>query len=185
MANHATVFTVLFAVQSIAYLQKRLNNSFDLSFFRVQYCLQIIVAMYVLAGISKLRASGISWINSGELFSLQVVKNYSFIYFAHGKEAAINEGNRIAQQLIDYNLLLKFFLASSLVLELCCFVALFSARLRTLYTFALLGMHAGIKFIMAIPFGVIAPPMVIFFLNPLYWVIIAFEKTRAFIIFNR
>lgn len=169
MFNHTTIYTVIFGVQFIAYLQSRFNVQFDLAKYRIQYSIQIIAAMYVLAGISKLSTSGWIWISSGEMFSLQVLKNYSFIYYAHGDKSALNEGARLANELLQQKNLIRLFLTASLLLELGCFIVLLNTRIRKVFAVALLLMHAGIKIIMAIPFGVIAPVMVIFFLNPLYW----------------
>ncbi len=166
--NHATVYSVLFAVQSMAYWQKKRNSQFDISLFRIQYSIQIIAAMYMLAAITKLRVSGIGWINSGELFAIQVVKNYSFTYFGTGNKSALETGYALAQKLLMHKFLIKSFLAFALLLELFCFVVVFSRPVRLVYAFALLAMHAGIKLVMDIPFGMIAPPMIIFFINPLF-----------------
>ena len=171
MFFHTTVYTVVFAVQWLAYVQHRINPLFNFEKYRVHYGVQIVAALYMLAGISKLMASGINWVNSGELFSLQVIKNYSFIYFAQGNKAVLNEGMQLANNLLQQRNFIRVLLSASLLLELGCFAALISQRVRRVYALGLLAMHAGIKIIMAIPFGVVAPVMVIFFINPLYYVV--------------
>ena len=167
--HHATIFSPIFAAQSFAYWKKRSRPEFDLVQYRVQYSIQMIAATYTLAGISKLATSGFGWINSGEVFALQVVKNYSFIYFAQGTKAALDHGYHIARLMLEHQYLIRFFLASSLLLELFCFAALISNSVRRWYALGLLLMHTGIWLLMGIPFGVVAMPMIIFFLNPLYW----------------
>lgn len=174
--NHATVFSVLFAAQCIAYVQGRFNPLLKVEEWRVQYSLQVIVAMYVLAALTKLLQSGIGWINSGELFALQVVKNYSFISYARADSGALQQGYRLAYELLAHKYLIRLFLAGALLLEAACFAVLVWPRLRPAYGVALLGMHAGIKIIMAIPFGVVAPPMAILFINPLYWLVQYFPR---------
>lgn len=167
--HHATIFSPIFAAQFFAYWQKQQKLSFDLSHSRVQYSIQMIAATYTLAGISKINASGLDWINSGETFALQVVKNYSFIYFAHGTKESLEHGYHIASLMLEHKYLIRFFLATSLLLELFCFASLISLGVRRWYAVGLLLMHTGIWLLMAIPFGVVAVPMVIFFLNPLFW----------------
>jgi len=178
MFFHTTVYTVVFAVQWLAYMQHRSNASFNLEKYRVHYGLQIVAALYMLAGISKLSTSGWAWASSGELFSLQVVKNYSFIYFAHGNKVALHEGMQLANSLLHQRGFIRLLLTATLFLELGCFAALINVRVRMLYAVALLAMHTGIKIFMAIPFGVIAPVMAIFFLNPLYHAVIFMQQLK-------
>lgn len=180
--HHATIFSCILGVQFIAYLQKILNPTADLSANRVQYSLQIIAAMYVLAGISKLNVSGLEWIHSGRYFAIQVVKNFSFIYFADGKIETLNEGFRISNELLANQEWISLFLGLTLVLELGCMLALLWPGLRMWYGLALTGMHLGIKWIMAIPFGVIAPPMIIYFINPLYQLVRSFKVLESSLI---
>ena len=167
--HHATVFSCLLGVQFLAYLFKRLNASFDLNFNRIHYSVQIIAAFYILAGISKLTVSGLDWINNGNYFAIQVVKNFSFIYFAEGNVEKLNEGFQIGNKLLVNQGWIKLFLSLALLLELGCIVAVLTKKIRIWYGLALMGMHIGIKLIMAIPIGAVAPPMVIYFINPLYW----------------
>ncbi len=182
MFHHATVFSPLFAVQAIAYWQSHRNHEFNLAHFRTQYSIQIIAATYTLAGISKLTASGLDWVNSGNYFALQVIKNYSFIYFGEGDKQALSQGYAIAGSMFQHAHLIQLLLAGSLFLELFCFTALISHRVRVLYAIALVAMHTGILIVMGIPFGVIAPVMIIFFLNPLFFIATCAVKVRSFIL---
>lgn len=168
MFHHATIFSPLFAAQSLAYWQYHRNKDFAIAHYRTQYSIQMISASYTLAGISKINASGLEWINSGNFFALQIVKNYSFIYFATGIKNTITDGYRIANYLQHHTYLIKIFLSISLFLELFCFLALISKSTRIAFGIGLLFMHTGIWLIMGIPFGVIAPVMLILFLNPLH-----------------
>lgn len=80
----ATIFSLIWAGQSIAYFQGALNRNFDTKHFREQYACQAIAAVYILAAIAKLKASGIYWGDNATGFALQVVKNYLFQYYDTG-----------------------------------------------------------------------------------------------------
>lgn len=168
MFHHATIFSPIFAVQTLAYWQYHRNKNFDISYYRIQYSIQMIAAAYTLAGIAKVSSSGMEWINSHHFFPLQVIKNFSFTYFGSGRYEALIQGNQIANYLQGHPMFINILLSVSLFLELFCFLALLSTKTRVVFGIGLLLMHTGIYFIMDIPFGVIAPIMLIFFLNPLY-----------------
>lgn len=76
----ATVLTAVTGVQFWAYLLKQVNSQFHIEKYRHQYSVQLIAAAYTLAGLSKIASSGLAWFQSPKGFSLQLVKNYYFIY---------------------------------------------------------------------------------------------------------
>lgn len=168
MHHHATIFTPLFAAQWLAYVIKYFNEGFNLALYRKQFSIQIIAATYALAGISKLNASGWGWINSGELFSIQVVKNYSFQYFYTGTQAYMDKGMQMANTLLQHKAAIQFMLAFSLLLELLCPIILVFRKLQKAYGVGLFLMHVGILVVMSISPGLIMFPMIAFFINPLY-----------------
>ena len=164
----ATILSTVFGAQFIAYLLYSFKAGFDIRRFRINYAIQIIAATYTLAAIAKLKASGFGWINSGELFSIQVMKNYAFLYFDTGSKVVLEHGRTIAYALLKHRGIIRFFLATSLALELFCFAAMIGNKVRLVYGIALLLMHLGIMCVFGIGIGIIANPMVVFFINPLY-----------------
>jgi len=164
----ATILSTIFGAQFIAYVQSYFKSGFHIRRFRINYSIQIIAATYTLAAIAKLRASGLSWINSDELFSLQVMKNYAFLYFDTGSKAILEQGKTIAYSLLKHKGIIRFFLAAALALELFCFAAIIGKKIRLAFGVGLLAMHIGIMYVFGIGMGVIANPMVVFFINPLY-----------------
>jgi hypothetical protein len=176
MFHHATIFSPIFAVQCFAYYRYTKDSTFQIANNRLQYSLQMIVASYMLAGISKISSSGLDWIDASGAFALEIVKNHSFDYYATGNKIVLEQGYNIAEIILTLPWLIKIGLFVSLMLELFSFIALISSKYRVAYAFGLFFMHAGIKVVMGIPFGVIAPIMLIFFLNPLYWLYFFFSK---------
>ena len=174
----ATVLSAIWFVQFIAYAQKHFNPDFNSHQWRIQYTVQIISAVYFLAAVAKLRISGIGWVNAGPLFSLQVIKNFSLSFYNSGEVSVMERGWLIANTLLHNKLITKIFLSASLFLELFCFLAAFNYRLKIIFGTGLLLMHVGIALIMGIGVSVIAFPMTIFFINPLWIVYHLVERTK-------
>lgn len=166
-----TSYTVIPGVQALAYWVSYFRKETDIEKWRIQYTLQAIAAFYLLAGLSKLNASGIDWIFSGKYFALQVMKNHYFNYFNTADTGALAIAAEQTAFFLQHNNLLIFLLASSLLLELFAFTALFGEKWQLGIGILLLGMHIGIYVVMGILIGGIAFNMVIFFLNPLYYLI--------------
>ncbi len=167
---HTTPLTAIWAVQFIAYLLPKVNPGFDYRFYRQQFGIQIIAAIYVLSAIAKLRASGISWVLSGASFmQLQIIKGFSFAYFDTGKTALLQKGYLLANMMAGQKKLMIALLSISLLLEFFCFIAVFNRGLRYAIAFALILMHTWIFYCMDLIVPGIVVPMIIFFINPLFW----------------
>ena len=165
----ATSYTVILAVQFLAYAAQRFKPEFDLGFYRLQFPVQIIAATYTLAALSKLQVSGWEWVSSGHLFSLQVIKNEAFRYFDTGNVALMAQAQAKADWFLAHRSLVTMLLGSSLLLELLCPVVLIGPRVRMVYGGLLVAMHLGIYLVMGIVIGGIAFNMIIFFIHPLYY----------------
>jgi hypothetical protein len=172
----ATVLSPLWGVQCLAYYQYKNNPSFDITYYRQQYVWQIIAAVYTLAGIAKIYYSGLAWINAGPSFYLQVVKNHSFHYFDSGRLDNFNQILAYGNILSSYLPVLKLLLAAALFLEVGCFLVLINKKIRFVWGMGLLLMHIFIGTVMGIGISVIAFPMIFFFLNPFYLIILGFKK---------
>lgn len=167
----ATVLSVIWIFQFLAYLFYRLRPGFRIEIYRIQYGMQAIAAVYTLAGVAKIAASGLGWIDAGANFPSQIVKNYSYLYFDSGDIAQLHQGYTFALFLLHHPGVVQFFLAVSLFLEVFCMVAVLNKRISLIWGLGLLMMHIGIAAIMGIGISVIAKPMVVFFINPLYLII--------------
>jgi hypothetical protein len=140
---------------------------------------QIIAACYTLAAIAKLKGSGLSWVDQGELFSLQVMKNYSYLYFDSGSYVWMEKGHSLSHTFMENRTMIKLLLSGALGIELFCFVAALDRRICFIYGILLLAMHLGIDYTMGIGVGIISKPMVVLFLNPLYLLPAAIRKIRG------
>jgi hypothetical protein len=162
----ATVYSVIWFAQLLAYFIKYLKADFALAYWRVQYSVQAIAAAYTLAGLAKLSASGLGWVNAGQLFSIQVMKNYAFLYSDTGSFSFIEHALAISGQLVKHKILLTIMLSVSLALETFCMAAALNKSIRIVFGIGLLLMHIGIAVILGIGISAIAFPMCIFFIIP-------------------
>ena len=163
-----TLNTVIPGVQALAYWIAYFRKDFDVEKNRWQFTMQVIAAFYLLAGISKLQASGWEWIFSGKYFALQIMKNHSFTYFDAGNASTMAKATAQSAFFLSHNAFLVFLLGSSLLLELFAFLALLGKNWRIGMGILLLLMHLSIYWVMDIVIGGVAFNMVIFFLNPLF-----------------
>ncbi len=172
----AASLSAVLGAQFFAYAIHYFKPQFDVNKFRIHFGVQIIAASYTLAAIAKLKATGMGWADEGGLFSIQVMKNYSYLYYDTGSSSFLEHGTEIARSFIEHKELVKILLTGALLLELFCFAAVINNKLRVVYGFALLAMHIGIDMAMGIGVGIISKPMVVFFINPVYYICLLGRK---------
>ncbi len=166
--NRKGLITMVFLAQSIAYLR---NNKY-LSEDRIQFPIQIITAGYVLAGISKIKDSGIHWILDGPQISLQIMKSYSFAYFDSGDVAQLRTGINYSDFILNHSVLVSGFLSLALAFELFAWLAIKNKRCAFTIGILLTAMHLGIYFSLDILIKGVFYPMLVFMVNPLYLVFV-------------
>lgn len=117
----------------------------------------LLACVFLLAGVAKLRASGLAWVTS-DFFAFTLRRaNYPLGRVA---PAPLTEwGLWIAQ----HPWLCRFLAGSSLLCELAYPLTLFSRRLRAPLIFAMFSMLVGVKV-------VLGPPFETFLLCHLFWV---------------
>jgi hypothetical protein len=170
--NRNSLYTLIFLAQCIAYYR---NNAY-LAEERIQFPIQIIAGGYMLAGISKLKESGLHWITDAPYVSLQIIKGYCYSYFDTGNINELQKGGKYANFILHHRFAMQSLLAASLFLELFAWVAVKSKLRAFVYGFLLLAMHIGIFYFMNILIVAIFYPMLIFMVNPLYFLSIPFVK---------
>lgn len=168
------LLSFIFLAQFLAYLLANKKEKFNLKKYRIQFSVQVVAAGYVLAGISKIMQSGWKWVLDGERITLQILKSHYYTYIDLGNEKWLNKGYELVNFIEAHPYLLIILLASSLILELGAFLAIFSRRHAVFYGLLLLSMHIGIYWVMEIAIVSILFPMLIFMLNPLYlmWLVL-------------
>lgn len=177
------LLTFVFFAQFLAYFIHRIKKESNLNKNRMQFSVQVIVAGYTLAALSKLVNSGLSWVVDGKRITLQILKSHYYEYFSQGDLNYLTKGYELVSQLQNLSWLIIVVLTFSLILELFSSVALISKRATLAYGILLLLMHIGIYWVMEIAITAILFPMLIFMINPLYlaWVFIISGSRKLFL----
>lgn len=162
--NRSGLYTMVFAAQSLAYFRNNVNLKTE----RIQFAVQIIAAGYMLAGISKLRETGLGWVNESPQASLQMLKGYCANYFNFGDIAELNKGMAFANFAIHHSFWVKLLFGLSLLFELFAFLAVKNKWRAFVYGLLLTAMHIGIFYFMHILIVAIFFPMLLFMVNPAY-----------------
>jgi hypothetical protein len=161
------IYTTIFLAQNIAYWR----NQGSLSTERVQFPIQIIVAGYLLAAIAKLRESGLHWIMDAPMASIQMFKSYAYYYIDTGNSSALVSGGQRAEFALSHPCFIRILFGISLFCELFACMAVKNKKWAFAAGVVLMCMHLGINFFMHILIKSIFYPMLIFLLNPLYWLV--------------
>jgi hypothetical protein len=167
------LLSLVFFAQFLAYLFKKIKPDSNLVRNRMQFSAQIFAAAYVLSAISKLWNSGIGWFTTdAPKFALEVLRVFNSRYITYGDIAYRDRGYALAGFLIQHLLFTKVILALALLIELFAFVLMINKKLAFYYAFLLLALHLGIYLSLGIFFPTVMLPMMIFFINPLYWLVV-------------
>lgn len=164
------ILSLIFLSQFVTYFFINKPGEFNYKYYRVQFPAQVIAANYTLSALSKLNESGVSWfLSDSPKLSLEIMRFYYGEYISTGNALFAEQGNKIAQFMLDTPIVLSVLLGMTLLLELCSFVLIINSRLARRYAAALLFMHLGIYIVLKIFFPVFILPLIIIFFNPLYY----------------
>jgi hypothetical protein len=162
------LLSMIFFAQFFAYFFARLKIGGDLFKNRVQFSVQTIAAVYTLAAISKIVASGISWVNSGPALSVQILKQFYCDYATTGDLSYQRHGIQSADWILHHLITVKILLVSTLLIEAFSFLSMINKKCAFVFGLLLLSVHIGTKVLMNIFFAQISWPMITFLINPLF-----------------
>ena len=159
--SHSTQLVALVLIaQFLAYaktgLVRRINGDTsacdDGHELAVWYTQQVIVASYVVAGVTKLVRSSGQWMLLGPNLAVQIARTHDQAYYSSLPDGLMEHGTSLATFLLAHPKLTNLMLGTALLLELGAVVALVDRRIRIATGLALLAMHLGIRHLMMIDF---------------------------------
>ena len=145
-----------------------------LTIARIQYPIQVIVACYTLAALSKITVSGISWVTDAEMMIVQMAKiNQTRILdgIYHGEVLSPK-----ALFVLEHKVIISLLLFGALCIELFSGLAMINKKTRIVYGFLLVSLHIGIYYFFQILIMSFIIPMVLFLINPFFLI---FESFRV------
>jgi len=151
----------------------------DLRSLWVYYSQLTIAGAYVIAGVSKLLRSGLSWIVDSPLISVQVVKTHSQNYYNWLQDVYSDRGMTVANWISDHPMLTRFMLTGGLLLELFAFLCLLGRGWAFVIGAAMVGLHVSISLIMHLDFPQNEQVCLIFLMNVPFWMALAGRKLAA------
>jgi hypothetical protein len=133
-----------------------------------QWALQAAVATYVVAGLSKIDASGWGWITGLVHLPLHVEKIGFQHYLGLGEMAPYTHAKEMAAMLAHYPLTTTVLVGSGLFFELFAFWALFSRAHAAVFGVILWVMHVQIVYLMQLTFPMNSWVLLVLFINVPY-----------------
>lgn len=145
----------------------------------VYYALQMISAIYVLSGITKLIKTGGEWIGDSYLVATQVVRTQHNMYFTQLEPAgALEFWLAVANFMVEHKTLTCALFGTALFLEVFAFLALLGRLPALVLGVALIGFHLSVLALMSINFYLNVILLAAFFVNPPYWIAL-WKRRRA------
>ena len=139
----------------------------DLAF---DYGQQMIAAMYVLSGITKLIRCGTDWVKDSVLVVLQMIRTQHCEFYDHlSPPDDLEHWLSIGRSMVEHSNLTRGMFGSALILELFAFAALFGRVWSLLFGLALIAFHTSVFALMNINFYLNMIVLSIFFVNVPYW----------------
>ncbi|MEZ5304450.1 MAG: hypothetical protein R3F11_27970, partial [Verrucomicrobiales bacterium] len=140
---------------------------------------QAIAAAYVVSAISKLIASGGTWLAQLPNIALQLRKNERAEYFNTLSDAGGAAAGFLERLVIDHPNLAIVFFGIGFVLELFAFAALLNRRLMALFGIGLIGLHVMVSHFMQLGFFFNKFALLIVFVNVPFWLVAAIRSRRT------
>lgn len=180
IAARCEMLSAILIAQVIAYAKyKFTNDEVALKQDRIRYSVQIVVAAYLLAALSKVLSSDLDWVNNSGPLAI----NAKVAILRFKADLGIQGLEAYAQFIHDLFLkwpkFVKFILATSLLIESVAFVSLLGRKWTQYYGFLLVFFHACIFLSMF----VFVPPVLlcvfVFMINGPAIIIIAYQAVKA------
>jgi hypothetical protein len=124
-------------------------NVHDLS---IHFAQQMIVSVYVVAGLTKLIRSKGSWILDLPNIAVEIVKTHAQSYHNALSPELLESGNQIAGLILEHPNWTRLLLSGGLALELFAILALGGRRLAFCVGVLLIAMHEMIELVMNLSF---------------------------------
>ncbi len=137
----------------------------------VYYSQLAVAGTYVIAGVTKMLASGPMWIVKSPLIAVQVHKSFDQKYYEYLDPKWLEEGHKYADFAVQNPNLARLILGGGLVLELGAFLVLLGRRWACFVGVSLVAMHLAIGYTMALHFPENELVDLVFLVNVPFWIV--------------
>jgi len=149
ISSRDELWSLLFIAQAIAYIRYSFTNTNFKQQIAVQnlamfYSIQLIAAVYVTSGLTKLQTSGIQWIMDGPNIAAALYKINAQMHIEFGLSQTHSYLNSVMRFINNYPNITRTFFTLAILTELFALTMLLSRKWARKYGFLLLGLHIGI-----------------------------------------
>jgi len=170
------IISLILLAQTIVYYWPRLKQRQDIAIYASQ---QVIAGIYVVAALSKILMSELKWIWDSPNLAVQIIKTNEGNYYNRLDTSYLEApGFAIAEWICANPWLARPLLGGGLILELFAFLALWNRRWALGIGLGLIAMHEGIHIMMGLHFIYHEYLLLIFLVNPFFWLIAGWQKLR-------
>lgn len=156
-----------------------LPDGLHLRDWSVYYSQLAIAGCYVIAGVTKMLASGPMWIVKSPLIAVQIHKSFDQKYYEYLDPKWLEEGHQYADFAVQNPNLARLILGGGLILELIAFLVLVGRRSAAILGVSLIAMHLAIGYTMALHFPENERIDFVFLVNAPFWIVTAFAWITA------
>lgn len=147
----------------------KMGNSDQVALFVTQ---QAVVALYFTSAITKLRRSGFSWIKNAPYIKLDIIKSSEQKYYDALDNSWLEKQKILSKGIFRYPNIIRLVLASGLLIELLSPLFLINRITLLIGGLLLLLFHNLVGSQMGIHFKKLQWMVLIFFINPPYWMMV-------------
>lgn len=140
---------------------------------------QAVVALYFTSAITKLRRSGFSWVKNAPYIKLDIIKSSEQKYYDALDESWLAKQKTLDRGIFRYPNIIRLVLASGLLIELLSPLFLINRVTLLLGGGLLLLFHNMVGSQMGIHFKKLQWMVLIFFINPPYWLMVLLETVSG------
>ena len=118
----------------------------------IHFAMQMLAAVYVIAGITKLSKTQGMWILQTPYLAVDVIKANAQAHYNYFAPERLEFGDAAAQFIVDHSVLAQIMFGGGLVLELLAFMALWSRWWAVAIGVGMFALHESISFLMKLSF---------------------------------
>jgi hypothetical protein len=179
------IVSLVLLAQTVAYFYgawaDRRDKSRQLTENRaISWSQQTIAAVYLLAGLAKIIQTGGLWVFQARWIGVSIAKAAYQASYDSLSSADVERRLSIAQFAAAHGWLVALIVTTGFVLELGSPLLLINRAWAALIGGALLCFHLGLEYAMGLPFIYNQWLLIIFIINPPYWIVLFAQKIFAF-----
>lgn len=137
---------------------------------------QTIVAVYLVAGITKLLVTKGLWVLQAQWIGVSVAKSAYQTFYDRFDQAGLQHALSVAQFAASHGWVVAITAAAGLFLELGSPIMLCNRASAAIFGALLIGFHVGLDYSMGLTFVYNQWLLLIFMINAPYWLVTAFGK---------